>query len=70
MYDVLTNAVARPSTVTAPQYAEASQIFFTGVHNVLTGDQDGQTAVENMEADLQDLLGFETGAPTMGVGGQ
>ncbi len=64
LYDVFTSAVARPSTVTAPQYAETSRIFFTNAHAVLTGDSDGQTAVENMEADLQDLHSdFTTGAP-------
>lgn len=63
LYDVFTNAVARPSTVTAPQYNETSQLFFTAVHDVLTGATDGQTAMEELELDLQDLLGFETGAP-------
>jgi trehalose/maltose transport system substrate-binding protein len=63
LYDVFINAVARPSTATAPQYNEVSTIFFTGVHSVLTGGSDGQTAVEEMELDLQDLLGFESGPP-------
>ena len=63
LYDVFTNAVARPSTATAPKYNEVSTIFFNGVHDVLTGANDGQTAVENMEIDLQDLLGYDVGTP-------
>jgi len=63
LYDVFTNAVARPSTATAPKYNETSTIFFNGVHDVLTGAKDGQTAVEDMEIDLQDLLGFDVGTP-------
>ena len=60
---VFTSAVARPSTATAPNYNEVSNIFFTNVSDVLTGKQNGTDAVANIELDLQDLLGFETGAP-------
>ena len=60
---VFTSAVARPSTATAPKYNEVSNIFFTNVSDVLTGKQNGTDAVANIELDLQDLLGFETGAP-------
>jgi trehalose/maltose transport system substrate-binding protein len=60
---VFTSAVARPSTATAPNYNEVSNIFFSNVSEVLTGGQDGTDAVANIELDLQDLLGFETGAP-------
>ncbi|HZD11338.1 MAG TPA: ABC transporter substrate-binding protein, partial [Candidatus Binatia bacterium] len=63
LFDVFTNAVARPSTVTAPQYNETSVLFFNAVHSVLTGDSDAETAFAELELDLQDLLGFETGAP-------
>jgi trehalose/maltose transport system substrate-binding protein len=63
LYDVFINAVARPSTVSAPQYNETSTLFFQAVHSVLTGDTDAQTALEELELDLQDLLGFEVGAP-------
>ena len=60
---VFTSAVARPSTATAPKYNEVSNVFFTNVSDVLTGKQKGTDAVANIELDLQDLLGFETGAP-------
>ena len=63
LYDVFINAVARPSTATAPQYSQTSEIFYEGVHSVLTGDTDATTAFEGMEADMASLLGFETGAP-------
>jgi trehalose/maltose transport system substrate-binding protein len=60
---VFTNAAARPSTATAPKYNEVSTLFFQSVHSVLTGEKDGTTALAELELDLQDLLGFETGAP-------
>ncbi|HQY91707.1 ABC transporter substrate-binding protein [Caldilinea sp.] len=60
---VFTSAVARPSTATAPKYNEVSNIFFSNVSDVLTGKQNGADAAANIELDLQDLLGFEVGAP-------
>jgi trehalose/maltose transport system substrate-binding protein len=63
LYDVFINAVARPSTATAPQYSDVSQLFFSSVHSVLTGDRDAGVAFEELELDLEDLLGFPTGAP-------
>jgi phosphate/phosphite/phosphonate ABC transporter binding protein len=63
LYDVFINAVARPSTATAPQYNEVSTYFFQAAHSVLTGDNDAQTALEELELDLEDVTGFEVGAP-------
>jgi len=63
LYDVFTGAVARPSTATAPKYNEVSTAFFQAVHSVLTGDNDGQTALEELELDLAGITGFEAGAP-------
>jgi trehalose/maltose transport system substrate-binding protein len=63
LYDVFTSAVARPSTVTAEQYNDVSVLYFTAVHSVLTGENDTQTAVEDLELDLQDLLGDEFTVP-------
>lgn len=63
LYDVFTNAVARPSTVSAPNYNQVSEYYFQAVHSVLTGDDDALTALEYLELDLQDLTGFETGDP-------
>lgn len=56
MGPILATAVARPSGFTADRYNTASQIFFSGVHSVLTGEVDALTAVEDMEIDLQDLV--------------
>ena len=56
MGPILETAFPRPSGVTGEQYSQASTIFFTYVHDVLTGQTDAQTAVEDMEADLQDLV--------------
>ena len=63
LYDVFINAVARPSTATAPQYAATSSLFFNAVHSVLTGNTDAESAFEELELDLVDLLGFPTGQP-------
>lgn len=63
LYDVFINAVARPSTATAPQYAAVSQLFYRAVHEVLSGTEDAGTAMTLLELDLMDLTGFETGAP-------
>ncbi len=56
LYNVFINAVARPSTISAPKYNEVSTLFFTAVHDVLVGKKDGKTAVEELELDLQDLM--------------
>jgi trehalose/maltose transport system substrate-binding protein len=56
MGPILATAYPRPSGITASRYNDASEIFFSYVHDVLTGQSDAQTAVEDMEADLQDLV--------------
>jgi trehalose/maltose transport system substrate-binding protein len=56
---VFTAAVARPSTVTAPNYAQTSQYFFTAVHSVLTGEAEAADAIATLEADLMELTGYE-----------
>jgi trehalose/maltose transport system substrate-binding protein len=63
LFDVFTNAVARPSTVTAPIYSDVSAAFFNSVHSVLTGDADAEEALLELELDLEDLTGFPTGSP-------
>lgn len=61
LYDVFINAVARPSTATAPNYAAVSQAFFRNVHEVLLGNQDAETAMALLEFDLEALTGFPVG---------
>jgi len=63
LYDVFINAVARPSTATAPDYAQVSAEFFNAVHSVLTGAEDAETAMALLELDLEALTGFPTGTP-------
>ena len=58
LYDVFVNAVARPSTISAPRYNEVSTLFFNAVHSVLTGKSDASDALEELELDLQDLTGL------------
>ena len=55
---VFQNAVARPSTVTAPRYNEVSRLFFTAVHDVLTGATDAETAMGELEIELEELTGL------------
>lgn len=63
LLDVFTNAVARPSTATAPDYSATSALFYNAVNSVLVGDADAATAFAELELDIQDLHGFETGSP-------
>jgi trehalose/maltose transport system substrate-binding protein len=63
LYDVFINAVARPSTATAPNYAAVSQAFFRNVHEVLLGNVDAETAVALIEFDLEAITGFSSGTP-------
>ncbi len=56
MEGVLLKAVARPSTATAPKYNETSRLFFKAVHDVLTQKKNAETAMEELEADLKELL--------------
>jgi trehalose/maltose transport system substrate-binding protein len=54
--DVFLQAVPRPSAPTRTDYNEVSTLFFTAVHSVLSGTTDAATALEELEADLEDLL--------------
>jgi trehalose/maltose transport system substrate-binding protein len=55
---VLEASVARPSTVTAPHYAQVSQLFSGAVHDVLTGANSGGDALAALSDELVELLGF------------
>ena len=57
LYDVFINAVARPSTVTSPNYNQVSTLYFTAVHSILIGEEDAAVAMELLELDLAELLG-------------
>lgn len=53
---VFATAQPRPSTVTAPRYNEVSTLYFQAVHSILTGSNDAQSAVEELELDLQEIV--------------
>jgi len=63
LFDVFINAVARPSTITAPNYAQVSTFIHRAVHSVLTGAEDADTALALLEIDLEAFTGFPTGTP-------
>jgi trehalose/maltose transport system substrate-binding protein len=56
LYDVFTTSCARPSTVTAPNYAEVSKVFYSEVHDALSGKVSGTKAVKNIALDIEDIL--------------
>lgn len=58
LYHVFVNAVARPSTVTAPNYNRVSQAFYRAVYSVLVGETDARTALENAALDIHDITGL------------
>lgn len=59
LYDVFVNAVARPSSQTAPKYSQATQFIFTAVHDILTGQRETQAVLDALEVDLADLIASE-----------
>jgi trehalose/maltose transport system substrate-binding protein len=63
LFDVFTNAVARPSTVTGAQYNEVSAAYFNAVHSILTGEAAPEDALLDLEEELTDITGFEAGQP-------
>lgn len=63
LFDVFINAVARPSTITSPNYAEVSRVFSSAVHSVLTGQETAANALAIAELDIQDITGLEIGQP-------
>jgi trehalose/maltose transport system substrate-binding protein len=48
-------SVARPSTASADLYGEVSQVYFTGVNEILTGS-DVNENVDRIAADLEDIM--------------
>jgi trehalose/maltose transport system substrate-binding protein len=53
---IVPTAYARPSVATGARYNEASALFSGAIHDVLTGELDALTAMENLEMDLEDLV--------------
>ena len=63
LFDVFTQAAARPSTVTGELYNEVSAAYFNAVHSILTGEASAEDALLDLEIELEDITGFETGSP-------
>ena len=55
--EVFMGAAPRPSAATGALYDQVSSLYSTAVHNVLTGQQDAETAMILLELDLEALLG-------------
>ena len=49
-------AVARPSSVSSTEYNNVSIAYFTAVHGVLTGGSDAESALADVEEELQDIM--------------
>jgi trehalose/maltose transport system substrate-binding protein len=49
-------AVARPSTVSSSEYNNVSTAYFTKVHGVLTGGTDAESALADLEGELEDIM--------------
>ena len=57
-YNVLKEAVARPSTITAPHFNQVSQTFYKAVYDVLTKKMDGETALKGASKKIAKITGF------------
>jgi trehalose/maltose transport system substrate-binding protein len=55
--EVFLNAVPRPSAPTKQAYNEVSNLFWSAVHNSLSGNGTAAENLEILEADLTDLKG-------------
>jgi trehalose/maltose transport system substrate-binding protein len=53
---VFQGATPRPSTVTGSLYNQVSTLYSTAVHDILTGDEEAETALTLLEVDLEALL--------------
>jgi trehalose/maltose transport system substrate-binding protein len=54
--DILTNAVARPSTVTGTDYSQVSTALFQNVNKVLSGDESAADAVSQIERVAKNIV--------------
>jgi trehalose/maltose transport system substrate-binding protein len=53
--DILNSATARPVAPAGKQYSQVSELYYTAVNNVLTGNTDAATAMADLELALADL---------------
>ena len=57
LYEVFTNAVARPATVTGSKYNQVSDAFSTAVYSVLTKKSAPGPALKTLEGQLNRIKG-------------
>ena len=50
--------VARPSTVSAPQYTAVTRLLWTFAHDAIVGTDDVQAMLDALECDLSSVTGF------------
>lgn len=55
LFDVFTNAVARPATATGLKYPEVSQAFWDATHEVLSKKTSGAESVKKLEGRLKQI---------------
>jgi trehalose/maltose transport system substrate-binding protein len=55
--EIFQNAVPRPSAPTKAKYNEVSSMFWSAVHNTLSGNGSAAENLELLEVDLEDLKG-------------
>jgi trehalose/maltose transport system substrate-binding protein len=55
--------VARPSTLTGPNYEKVSRAYADAVHSVLTGEKKASAAAAALENELVQITGFAKGQP-------
>ncbi|RZA05747.1 MAG: ABC transporter substrate-binding protein, partial [Proteobacteria bacterium] len=55
--EIFQNAVPRPSAPVKAKYNEVSSMFWSAVHNTLSGDGSAAENLELLEADLTELKG-------------
>jgi trehalose/maltose transport system substrate-binding protein len=53
---IIGTAFPRPSVTTGSEYQAASAIFAGGIHDILTGQVDVDTGLEDLEIELEDFL--------------
>ncbi len=56
MGPIVAKGVARPSTATAPNYAEVSRIFYTTVHKVLSGEISAKRGTKEMAIKIKKVM--------------
>lgn len=57
------NLVTRPSNETGPKYEEVTKTYIREMHAVITGEKNASIAISDLEKELTQITGFQTGQP-------